>query len=124
MGIGPPQAGGVKTLRVASDTDQNLASRKGRGGVSSAALSDRKSRARAWFERLRDDICAALEKLEDELPQNAPHGEDKPGRFLRTPWSRQDHTGGEGGGGVMAMMNGRVFEKAGIHVSTVHGQFA
>ena len=89
-----------------------------------AALADRKTRARAWFESLRDDICAALEKLEHELPLSAPHGGDEPGRFVRKPWSRKDHTGAEGGGGVMAMMTGRVFEKAGIHVSTVHGEFA
>ena len=85
-------------------------------------LDARKARARAWFESLRDDICAALEALEAAAPA-ALYGAS-PGRFTRTPWTRADHTGADGGGGVMAMMKGRVFEKVGVHVSTVHGEFA
>jgi coproporphyrinogen III oxidase len=87
-------------------------------------LETRKARARVWFESLRNDICTALEALEDALPADAPRGADPPGRFVRTPWSRTDHTGAPGGGGVMAMMTGRVFEKIGVHVSTVFGEFA
>jgi coproporphyrinogen III oxidase len=87
-------------------------------------LDTRKTRARAWFETLRDDICAAFERLEEALPVGAPHPLRPPGRFARTPWSRTDHTGAPGGGGVMAMMQGRVFEKVGVHVSTVHGELA
>ena len=89
-----------------------------------ATVESRKSRARAWFERLRDDICAALEAIEDSLPVGATLAERPPGRFVRTPWSRTDHTGAPGGGGVMGMMKGRVFEKVGVHVSTVFGEFA
>jgi coproporphyrinogen III oxidase len=88
------------------------------------ALDARQSRARAWFERLRDDICAALEAIEDALPAGAPLVERPAGRFMRTPWSRSDHTGAPGGGGVMGIMKGRVFEKVGVHVSTVFGEFA
>jgi len=88
-----------------------------------SALDTRKAKARAWFEALRDDICAALEGLEDALPANAPFADRRAGRFVRTPWHRTDHGAAPGGGGVMAMMHGRIFEKVGVHCSTVHGEF-
>ena len=89
-----------------------------------ATLDARKARARAWFEELREEICAAFEAIEDALPASAPLADRAAGRFVRTPWSRTDHSGKPGGGGTMAMMHGRVFEKVGVHVSTVHGEFA
>ena len=90
--------------------------------VEEPELGQRQARARAWFETLRDDLHETLEDLEREAP--AALYPDPPGRFARTPWKRRDHTGGEGGGGVMGLLRGRLFEKAGVHVSTVHGEFA
>jgi coproporphyrinogen III oxidase len=92
--------------------------------MDASLLETRKARARAWFEQLRDDICAKFEALERDLPANAPLAGSAPGRFARTPWSRTDHSGAPGGGGVMSMLHGRVFEKAGVHVSAVFGEFA
>lgn len=83
-----------------------------------------KSRAENWFQALRDDITSAFEDLEATLPATAPGGDAAPGRFTRTPWARTDHSGAPGGGGVMSLMHGRVFEKVGVHTSTVHGEFA
>ena len=80
--------------------------------------------ARRWFEQLRDDLCAAFEDLETDLPPGASGSDAAPARFERKPWQRKDHTGVDGGGGVMGLLKGRVFEKAGIHTSTVHGEFA
>ena len=92
--------------------------------MDAALLPNRKARARAWFEALRNDICAAFEELELELPEGAPLSQGSPGRFVRTPWSRTDHGGAPGGGGEMSILKGRVFEKVGVHVSTVFGEFA
>ena len=74
-----------------------------------------KTTSRLWFESLRDKIVAEFEQLEAEAAGTAPAG-----HFQKTPWDR----GGEGGGGVMSMMHGRLFEKVGVHCSTVHGEFS
>ena len=79
-------------------------------------LAERQEIARAWFETFRDRLCESLEALEAEAPADLFPGE--PGRVERKPWTRP-----EGGGGVASMLHGRLFEKAGVHVSTVHGTF-
>ncbi|WP_297803506.1 oxygen-dependent coproporphyrinogen oxidase [uncultured Brevundimonas sp.] len=79
-------------------------------------MNERRERARVWFETLRDQIHAGFEALEDAAPAEL-YG-DKAGRFVRTPWDRP-----AGGGGVMGMMSGRLFEKVGVHCSTVFGEF-
>ena len=92
--------------------------------MDSGKIEQRKEQAKAWFETLRDRIVAAFEAVEEALPATAPLADRPAGRFTRMPWNRTDHSGAAGGGGVMAMMTGRVFEKVGVHVSTVFGEFA
>jgi coproporphyrinogen III oxidase len=89
-----------------------------------AAIERLQAEAPVWFASLRDRICAAFEALEHEITAPLPPEATEPGRFERKPWERKDHGGSPGGGGVMSMMRGRVFEKVGVHVSTVHGEFA
>ncbi len=90
----------------------------------SELLDQRRAKAAAWFETLRDDIRSAFEDLEQTLPADAPLADRPAGRFVATPWNRTDHSGKPGGGGTMSLMSGRVFEKVGVHTSTVFGEFA
>ncbi|HEX5280006.1 MAG TPA: oxygen-dependent coproporphyrinogen oxidase [Micropepsaceae bacterium] len=85
-----------------------------------AEIEERKRRAAHWFADLRDRLCAAFEKIEDEFT-GAP--DQRPGRFQRKEWKRPTPDGADGGGGTMSLMKGRVFEKVGINISTVHGRF-
>jgi coproporphyrinogen III oxidase len=92
--------------------------------VDPAVIKHLQAETPVWFASLRDRLCAALEGLEDEAPGPFPPETSAPGRFAQKPWDRTDHGGQPGGGGVMSMMRGRVFEKVGVHVSTVFGEFA
>lgn len=76
-----------------------------------------KQEAQSWFQTLRDQIIAAFEQIEQEYAQEK--NLDTPGQFTLTPWDRAD-----GGGGVIGTMKGHVFEKVGVNISTVHGEFS
>jgi len=79
-------------------------------------LDAQQAAARAWFEGLRDRICAEFEAIEREAGSDA--------RFAYTPWNRDNDPEGKGGGGVQGVMKGGVFEKVGVNVSTVGGAFS
>jgi coproporphyrinogen III oxidase len=79
-------------------------------------LDDQQQAARDWFESLRDRICTSFEDIEREAGSDAS--------FTYIPWERTDAAGGQGGGGVRGQMTGNIFEKVGVNVSTVGGQFS
>ena len=78
--------------------------------------SEQTRQSREWFEALRTHICEAFEAIEREAGSDA--------KFQYTPWNRETADESEGGGGVRGVMKGKVFEKVGVNVSTVHGNFA
>ncbi|MBL93796.1 MAG: oxygen-dependent coproporphyrinogen oxidase [Magnetovibrio sp.] len=82
--------------------------------------NENKRRASSWFSELRDDICSALEICEADRKAYTPNSSQKNGKFARHAWTRP----GGGGGEMSLMKNGKIFEKAGVNVSTVWGAFS
>ena len=82
-------------------------------------IEERKHLAATWFKELRDDICAEFESIETDYK-----GKGTAGKFEQKTWQRPEAQGESGGGGVMSIMRGRVFEKVGVNISVVHGQFS
>lgn len=82
-----------------------------------ADIESKQQLATAWFRSFRDQLCASLEAVEADV--TGPHADRPAGKFEIEPWTRE-----AGGGGEMGMLHGRVFEKAGVHISTVHGHFS
>jgi len=82
--------------------------------------SENKDKAQSWFKELRDRICTEFEAIEDAHDVAGT----QPGRFERTQWKRPTEEEGDGGGGEMSVMRGRVFEKVGVNISTVTGVFS
>jgi len=79
-------------------------------------ISDQTEQARQWFEQLRDSICAEFEAIEREAGSDAA--------FDYAPWLREEEGNDDPGGGTRGLMKGKVFEKVGVNVSTVRGNFA
>ena len=96
-----PALDNVVSLTPKGDIDRNMKS----------SLEHLKSVAQQWFESLRDQIIHSLEDLEAEFSST---------HFVKTPWVRKE----DGGGGTMALLHGELFEKAGVHCSTVHGELS
>ncbi len=77
-----------------------------------------------WFTKLRDDLCSALELVETDFKGSNDSRKLKPGKFKRKFWERPGERGKSGGGGTMSIMRGQVFEKAGVNISEVKGEFS
>ncbi len=87
-------------------------------------LEDRQAVACTWFEILQTRLIEAIEAIERDCPGPFDDTAREPGQFRIEPWVRTNDDGSPGGGGRMAILRGRVMEKMGVHISTVHGAFA
>jgi coproporphyrinogen III oxidase len=86
--------------------------------AAASVVIERQQSAAAWFAELRDRVCATFAALEDEYA-GSEAAALAPGRFERKDWQRPG-----GGGGTIALLHGRVFEKVGVNISTVSGEFS
>ena len=92
--------------------------------VADPAITAQREQAHSWFLSLQARIMAAFEALENETAGPFFPEATTPGKAEFKAWERTNHDGTPGGGGRMGLLRGRVFEKAGVHVSHVHGTFA
>ena len=76
-------------------------------------LKNKKQLASLWFKDLRDEICRSFVEIENNKSIK------KQITFNQKPWDRDG-----GGGGIISIMHGKVFEKVGVNISTVHGKFS
>ncbi len=86
-------------------------------------MDQNKQKVQDWFLQLRNSICSEFEAIEREYSGEA-FSDMAPARFTRKQWDRDTDDGTHGGGGEMSVMKGRVFEKVGVNISTVHGRFS
>ena len=86
--------------------------------IDQALYQERQTQAEDWFRSLRNNICSAFEAIEQDYVSKNPDA-GLAGKFEQTPWQRDG-----GGGGVMSVMRGQVFEKVGVNISTVNGEFS
>lgn len=94
-----------------------------KSATSQVYSKDQQDEATGFFRDLRDSICTEFEKIETEL-QGTVHKSTPAATFERKVWNRANEDGTPGGGGEMSTMKGRVFEKVGVNISTVHGAFS
>ncbi len=88
-----------------------------------AKLNAKLNKAAEWFAQLQHALCDALQTLDAQAPAPRDHPDLPPARFEITKWQRGQNRSENQGGGQMAMIrNGRLIEKAGVHISDVHGQ--
>ena len=68
-------------------------------------IENNKKISSTWFKELRNQMVGSIEKIDGS-------------RFKEKIWERQG-----GGGGLMSTLKGNVFEKVGVNISKVHGEF-
>ena len=75
-----------------------------------------KKKSKLWFKKLRNEICSVIESIENNNGKNKL-------QFKREKWFRNNKNN-DSGGGEMSLLRGKVFEKAGVNISTVYGQLS
>ena len=69
-------------------------------------IKDHQNKAEKWFRELRNQMVGAIQNLDGST-------------FTQKQWERPG-----GGGGIMSILKGNLFEKVGVNISTVYGEFS